>query len=92
MTSPTTSTSEQEASPLGPRRFDVGRWARRSLAPVILAVALFLGIWQAVVLTGWRPDYLLPGPATVLAALGEISAAGEFWQALGRTLLRALTG
>lgn len=92
MTSPTTSTSEQEASPLGPRRFDVGRWARRSLAPVVLAVALFLGIWQAVVLTGWRPDYLLPGPATVLAALGEISAAGEFWQALGRTLLRALTG
>ncbi len=92
MTNPTTSTSEREPVPAAAALPKLGRWARRSLAPAGLAVLLFVGIWQGVVLSGWRPDYLLPGPATVFSALGEISAAPEFWQSLGRTLSRAVTG
>lgn len=92
MTNPTTSTSEREPVSVAASLPKLGRWARRSLAPAGLAVLLFVGVWQAVVLSGWRPDYLLPGPATVWSALGEISAAAEFWQSLGRTLTRAVTG
>ena len=43
-------------------------------------------------LSGWRPDYLLPGPATVFAELGRIGSQPQFWQALGRTLARAIVG
>ena len=31
--------------------------------PKLGAVALGLLAWQAVVASGWKPDYLLPGPA-----------------------------
>ncbi|MFP5415517.1 MAG: ABC transporter permease [Actinomycetes bacterium] len=57
-----------------------------------IAVGLFLAAWQVVVWSGWKPDYLLPGPGTVLAELGEIATQATFWQALGRTLTRAITG
>jgi NitT/TauT family transport system permease protein len=30
--------------------------------PKLLAVALFLGSWQAVVWSHWKPEYILPGP------------------------------
>lgn len=83
MTTPTTSPSEL-VSPTPGRR-------RRGL-PVLLAVAVGAALWQLVVLTGWRPDYLLPGPLTVLATLGELSTQPSFWQAIGRTLSRALLG
>jgi NitT/TauT family transport system permease protein len=32
--------------------------------PKLLAVGIFLGAWQCVVWTHWRPQYVLPGPAT----------------------------
>jgi NitT/TauT family transport system permease protein len=93
MTTPTTSSSdlpvEDEAPPRRGPRGD--RWTRGPL-PVLLAVVIFLALWQAVVLTGWRAPYLLPGPATVFAELGRLVGEPEFWQALGRTLLRAFAG
>ncbi len=51
------------------------RPARRVWAwswPKLLAIGLVLGVWQVVVWSGWRPEYVLPGPATVLGtALGH---------------------
>ena len=35
------------------------------LWPKLAAVALGLAVWQAVVWSGWRPDYVLPGPLPV---------------------------
>ncbi len=55
---------------LGPRRARDGAAAeaepRRgrsgpSLWPKLMAVAIALGIWQVVVWSGWKPDYVLPG-------------------------------
>lgn len=101
MTKPITSRSDDalvEASPIlddsavvdasVPTR---GAWWRRALPP-LLAVAIFLAIWQVVVWSGWKPDYLLPGPAVVLGELGRLGSDPAFWQALGRTLSRAVTG
>jgi len=94
MTTPTTSRSEaQEAEDLEapPRPLRGPVWSRGPV-PILMAVAIFLGAWQIVVWSGWRPDYLLPGPVTVFADLGRIVVEPSFWQALGRTLARALVG
>ena len=95
MTTPTTSLSEMPAAdevaeaPARPSRGSA--WARGPI-PILLAVVIVLAIWQIVVWSGWRPDYLLPGPMTVFAELGHIVAQPEFWRALGRTLVRAVAG
>lgn len=60
--------------------------------PRLLALLLFIGVWQVIVWTKWRPDFLLPGPAPVLARLRELISEGRFWTAISVTLRRALTG
>jgi NitT/TauT family transport system permease protein len=60
--------------------------------PKLLAVGLVLGLWQVVVWSGWRPEYVLPGPVTVLGTLTEMIGAPRFWQAVATTLTRAVIG
>ena len=60
--------------------------------PKALAVALVLGAWQLIYLSGWRPDYVLPSPAETLSTLGEMLGTERFWSALQTTMIRALTG
>ena len=62
------------------------------LWPKLGAVVVFVAIWQAVVLAGWRPEFVLPGPATVAGALRDLFGEAEFWQAIGNTMRRALLG
>lgn len=42
-----------------------------ALWPKATAMVIALGVWQIVVWSGWRPSYVLPGPAKVLSALGD---------------------
>ncbi|WP_326645316.1 ABC transporter permease [Streptosporangium sp. NBC_01755] len=65
-------------------------WARSW--PMISAIVLVLAVWELVVLSGWRPEYVLPGPVTVLADLWNRLGEAEFYQALGVTMRRAITG
>lgn len=60
--------------------------------PKAAAVAIALLAWQAVVWTGWRPSYVLPGPGRVLGELAGLVVDGEFWRAVGITMRRAATG
>jgi NitT/TauT family transport system permease protein len=60
--------------------------------PKLLAVALVLVGWELVVLSGWRPAYVLPGPVAVLQALAEMVGSPRFWQAVATTLTRAVLG
>ncbi len=69
-----------------PRRLWTAAWPR------LIAVALFVGLWQVVVWSKWRPDYVLPGPAAVATRLGELAGEGRFWQAVATTVRRGLTG
>lgn len=64
----------------------------RAAWPKLAAVALALGIWQAVVWSHWKPDYVLPGPTTVLPRLGHELGKWTTWQALGITGQRAAVG
>lgn len=60
--------------------------------PKLTAVGIVLAIWQLVVYTGWRPPYVLPGPARVLAELGDLILTAKFWSAVATTMRRAATG
>ena len=60
--------------------------------PKLAALAIALGLWQLAVESGWRPEFVLPAPATVFAKLGEIVVTGEFWQGVGVTARRAAIG
>ena len=79
-----------ETTPRPARRFPLQVW--RGAWPRLAAVAIALAVWQAVVLSGWRPDYLLPGPAPVLRRLAADLTQPVFYGALAITLERALWG
>ena len=37
--------------------------------PKLLAVGIAIGVWQLVVWSGWKPEYLLPGPGPTFSRL-----------------------
>jgi NitT/TauT family transport system permease protein len=60
--------------------------------PKLAALVLALLLWQGVVWTHWRPEFVLPGPGKVWDALFDQASRGTLWTALGTTLKRAVTG
>jgi NitT/TauT family transport system permease protein len=64
----------------------------RAAWPKLAATLLAVFVWQAVVWTGWKPEFVLPGPATVGRRFLAEFADGTLWQASLVTLQRALTG
>jgi NitT/TauT family transport system permease protein len=60
--------------------------------PKLAALVLGLGLWQAVVWSGWKPEYVLPGPGAVLADLWDLVADGTVAEAVAITMRRAATG
>lgn len=60
--------------------------------PRLIAVAVVLGGWQVVVWSGWRPEYVLPGPEAVLRRLWEDLRGGQMPEAVGVTMQRAALG
>lgn len=60
--------------------------------PKLAAVALALVVWELVVLSGWRPEYVLPGPGAVLGRLWTDLLAGDIGVAAAITMKRALLG
>jgi NitT/TauT family transport system permease protein len=57
--------------------------------PKLAALALGLVLWQVVVWSGWKPEYVLPGPGAVLADLWELVRDGTVAEAAAITLRRA---
>jgi len=64
----------------------------RSTWPKLAALAIALGLWQLVAISGWRESYILPGPVPVFAELGHRLVSAELWQAVGVTLTRGVVG
>jgi NitT/TauT family transport system permease protein len=65
-------------------------WA--STWPVLAAVAIAVAGWELVVLSGWKPTYALPGPATVFPQLWRDFSDSSFWAGLSLTMRRAVLG
>jgi NitT/TauT family transport system permease protein len=60
--------------------------------PKVAAVAISLFLWQLVVWSGWKPEYVLPGPVPVFQELWEGLTQGNLVKASAITLQRALIG
>ena len=60
--------------------------------PKLAAVAIFLFVWQVIVWTHWKPEYVIPSPWTALGELGSRAQTSEFWVAMKTTLRRAVVG
>jgi NitT/TauT family transport system permease protein len=58
----------------------------------LFAIALVIGAWEVIYLSGWRPSYVLPGPVETFGALSEMLGTERFWLATQTTMTRALTG
>ena len=59
---------------------------------LLAAIGLGLFLWQCVVWSGWKPDYLLPGPAAVFSTLWDYIQEGRLQEAMWITLGRAAKG
>jgi NitT/TauT family transport system permease protein len=83
-----------DALELAPRRDKgtLGRRFWRSAWPKLLAVAIVVLAWQIVVWAQWKPEYVLPGPATVFTDLKDLIVTGDFWDGVRLTMTRAVTG
>jgi NitT/TauT family transport system permease protein len=64
----------------------------RTAWPKLAALAISLGLWQLVAISGWRPSYVLPGPVPVFAELGNQLVTGDFWKAVAITMTRGVVG
>jgi NitT/TauT family transport system permease protein len=73
---------------------DPGRLSRiwSALWPKLAAVILFFGVWQLLVWTHWKAEYNLPSPFTVLDNFGNEASKADFWEAIRRTMQRAVIG
>jgi NitT/TauT family transport system permease protein len=60
--------------------------------PKLAAIAIALGLWQLVAISGWKESYVLPGPIPVFAELGQRLMTGELWKAVGVTMTRGVVG
>jgi NitT/TauT family transport system permease protein len=60
--------------------------------PKLAAIAIGVAAWQIVVWTGWRPEYVLPGPREVFSRFFEDLGEATTWRAIGTTMQRAATG
>jgi NitT/TauT family transport system permease protein len=75
-----------EHHPSRPSRVWASAW------PKLLAIAIVLGGWQLLVMSGWKSEYILPSPFTVLDRLWTDMHTAEFWSAINVTMQRAVKG
>ncbi|HZA78116.1 MAG TPA: ABC transporter permease [Acidimicrobiales bacterium] len=69
-----------------------GRRVWRAAWPKLAALVLGIGIWQVVVWSGWRPDYVLAPPRDAWDDLWGYGTDGTLTTALGITMRRAALG
>ena len=66
--------------------------AWRAAWPKLAALAIALGLWELVAISGWRASYVLPGPVPVWVELGHQLVTQNFWLAVGITMTRGVVG
>ncbi|HXZ75479.1 MAG TPA: ABC transporter permease [Streptosporangiaceae bacterium] len=64
-------------------------WA--AVWPKLLAIAIVLGVWELIYLSGWK-HYAIPGPAAVFSDLWAQAHTALLWQAIATTMRRAVIG
>jgi len=75
-------------------RDSAGSRARRiwgAVWPKLLAIAIVIGAWELIHLSGWK-SAILPGPAAVFSDLWAQMHHALLWQAIATTMRRAAIG
>jgi NitT/TauT family transport system permease protein len=91
---PTATLSGLDTLETATRRRGPGR-ARRIWAafwPKLTALVLAVLAWQAVVWSGWKPEYALPPPTVVFPDLWNYALSSAMWEGLLTTARRAAVG
>ena len=76
-------------------RVSAGDRARKIWAavwPKLLAIAIVIGVWELVYLSGWKSAAILPSPAAVFSDLWAQAHHALLWQAIVTTMRRAVIG
>jgi NitT/TauT family transport system permease protein len=60
--------------------------------PKLLALGIFIGLWQILYESGWRDPWVLPSPAEVFTSLGQSALTANLWLGIATTLRRGLIG
>ena len=75
-------------------RTKVGRGRRywTVVWPKVAAVSIAIFLWQCVVWSGWKKEYVLPGPKRVFPVLRDLFTSGKLQDAIVQTMERAMKG
>jgi NitT/TauT family transport system permease protein len=76
----------------GPRRSSPTKRIWSWLWPKLAAIGMALAAWQLVVWSGWKPDYVLPGPWPVMQRLAQDLSQPDFYAGVATTMRRAVVG
>ncbi|MCE6993653.1 ABC transporter permease [Saccharothrix sp. S26] len=79
-------------APSQERRPSIGKRFVRTAVPPLIAFALLLGVWQALWAMALWPEYQLPSPASVWAAVAEAIQTGRAFEVLWTSVSRAVLG
>ncbi|HEY3524333.1 MAG TPA: ABC transporter permease [Candidatus Limnocylindrales bacterium] len=79
---------ELPLTPAGSRL--VALWS--SAWPKLVAVVAVVAVWQVVIWSGWRPEYVLPSPLAVAERLVDDLSGNDLPAAIAITLRRAALG
>jgi NitT/TauT family transport system permease protein len=74
------------------QRLELAAHLWSALWPKLAAITIALGLWQLVVTSGWKPEYVLPGPTAVFQQLLTGLQDGSIWEGIHATMQRALMG
>ncbi|CAL9601297.1 Riboflavin transport system permease protein RibX [Actinosynnema sp. ALI-1.44] len=79
-------------APSQEQRPSLGKRFVRTALPPLIAFALLLGVWQALWAAAFWPEYQLPSPASVWAAVAEAVETGRAFDVLWTSVHRAVLG
>ncbi|MBW4720889.1 ABC transporter permease [Saccharothrix obliqua] len=79
-------------APTTERRPSAGKRFVRTAVPPLIAFALLIGVWQALWAAAFWPEYQLPSPGSVWAAVAEAIRTGRALDVLWTSVHRAVLG
>lgn len=98
-TRPATDPQARPGPAAGDRRLAMARPSLGSVFavvwPKLLAVLIVLALWQAIFLSGWKPDYRFASPAATFERLWFVMSGNgpfNFWMGVQNTAMRGVQG
>jgi len=79
-------------APALPSRPGPGAVFVRSVLPPLVAVAVFIVLWQLAYSSELKPSYALPSPLDVLHTFGQTVGDGRAWDAISISVTRGAAG